>query len=378
MASTPTDPRIFSAYDATPKPFLRTFHLFVDLPAELHLHIWHLVLSKSQRLLRVRLRRQPMIDAQLTQARLSNFGALQDHGYGVLLDSTQRLSSLFFTNRESHDAALSYYRVQIACWFSFSLPRSKVLTSRTLYFHPESDLLQITSGTDHIAEFLHDQKTIHDSNHVGLLNVAFNFSSIVGSRGLYGVDTTLLDLFVQTSFKETFSQLREVFFLSDQGTGRESFRDWTVAPNDDYRLNHALPIFTSTVNFDHLGPDPRPIDQHLSNVFVKRDPRPMVLAFDQYIHKHFGWEKVMGAQYHILFTLGRGGEDERLMDIGRLLPPERRGLFEGQEYSSLDTAFGFWLLLPYEVFDKLPQRHFDACYIDLRENWPDLVSLSLN
>ncbi|KAI0816728.1 hypothetical protein GGR55DRAFT_251380 [Xylaria sp. FL0064] len=343
--------------------------------------------SNTRNKLRVRARSPH--DASIASVGQTQPPAHRDARYDAIVENRQRPSGLLFVNRDSRDAALSHYRVQIPCWFtSDSTNNSFPWRPGTLYFSPERDFLWIRNGMGHVADFLHDLRTVHDPRQVGLLNLAVDRNARMGFRN---IDPTLLDPSVQKSYKETLCQLREVLLVEEHIVGRHvigraGVTDW------DYRLNRAFPVSTAIPEFHIVGPDPRPIGQHLGNIFLWGDPCSAADLFSRYVHSYLKGDRDMPqTRFRVLLTFDSGNKIHSCQDAEEWLRKEEdmwtsetslhvpgQVIVEGSENSPVSTAFGFWLF-SLDAFGGLPQSSDQrressrARYLCLREHWPELA-----
>ncbi|KAI0835897.1 hypothetical protein F5Y06DRAFT_274702 [Hypoxylon sp. FL0890] len=389
MAS-PPHARIFTSADAAPTPPLKTFGLFPSLPPELRVKIWRVALER-QRIIKVRLRNRLLMDGLLARQGDAGLKTRKGERYSAVVDGYGTLSKLFRVSRESRDAALAFYRVHIPCWLVKGATRDDAMKPGTLYFNPEYDFLYVNTDTGHIAELFHDLKTIHDPRGVGLLNLAVDRGSLTGGFGLCTIDLSALNPLVKSSFTETLTQLREVFFVQVQRTGRHVFGYRSGALTPENQMNLSFPIFTMGPGFDRLDRDPRPIEQDLAKVFVNVDPRPMLHAWGRLFYNYFGGRVIPETEYRVLLTFApfscdiydyrdaltwlRREEDDWVKETSgngksQYVPGE------GPE-GVVETAFGFWLF-PVDAFGPLPQNPNDRFRAerprnpDLGEYWPEL------
>ncbi|KAI0114177.1 hypothetical protein F4776DRAFT_326175 [Hypoxylon sp. NC0597] len=394
MAS-PHCARIFASTDRTSTVPLHKFNLFPDLPPELRIKIWNSALER-QRIIKVRLRNRVLMNGLLARQGVARPQTREGERYSVVVDGYHALSKLFCVNRESRDAALSFYRVHLPCWFVKDATRDDAMKPGILYFNPEHDFLYINTDTGHIANFLHDLKTIHDPGGVGLLNLAIDGNGLTGGFGLCTIDHSTLDPLVRTSFIETLMQLQEVFFVQLQRTGRLVFGYKSGAPTHENNLNLSFPMFATEPNFNRLDPDPRSIGRDLGKVFVNADPRSMLYAWGRLFYNYFGGHVVPETEYRVLLAVAplsnnvydrRGAEmwlkleeDDWARETSR---DDQPGPIPGDDpKTAVEAAFGFWLF-PVDAFGALPQNPNDRFrtegprYLDLREHWPELALVNL-
>ncbi|KAK5631800.1 hypothetical protein RRF57_007514 [Xylaria bambusicola] len=374
----PHHPPIFTSHDAAPI-HTDTFHLFAVLPAELRIEVWLFAL-KQERIIQVRLRSCRMTDHILTlQNKSKRPDSRENERYSIYVNGHQTISKLFRVTRESRDAALSFFRVQVPCWMVRDSTRESPIAAGTMYFNPEYDFLHISNDAGHVAEFIHDLKTVYDPRNIGLLKLATSSTDLTGPGGICTIEPSTLDPPLRLSLTETLLQLRQVFFIQKQFTGRHLF-DMAGSPLPDYGvMNWAFPIETMIPTFRRLHPDPRPIRQHLDRVFVNVDPRRMLISWRQLLRTYLGIDSVSQTEHKIVLTHGsynRVCNQETAKR--RLLMEESIGKIDARKFDEqVETAFGFWLF-PTSSFGSLPEsdeafRSERPQFMDFRENWPDLA-----
>ncbi|KAI1282358.1 hypothetical protein F5Y07DRAFT_352264 [Xylaria sp. FL0933] len=390
MTDIPLQLPIFTMCDAAERPPEFAFPSFRKFPPELRREIWLWALQQhSQRIIKLRVRARSPHDASITSVGKTQPSAHPDACYDAIVETHQRLSALFFVDRDSRDAALSHYRVQIPCWFtSDSTNNSSPWRPGTLYFSPERDFLWIRNGMGPVADFLHDLRTVRDPRQVGLLNLAVDKNASTGFRN---IDPTFLDPSVQKSYKETLCQLREVLLVEERIVGRHVIGRAGVA-DWDCRLNRALPVSTAIPEFRIVGPDPRPIGQHLDNIFFWGDPCSAADFFSQHVHSYLkGDQDMPQTRFRVLLTFDSGNKIHSCQDAEEWLRKEEdmrtsetslhvpgRVIVEGSENSPVSSAFGFWLF-SLDAFGGLPQSQAQRREwswprrICLREHWPELA-----
>ncbi|RYP82753.1 hypothetical protein DL769_001562 [Monosporascus sp. CRB-8-3] len=390
--------QIFTSADVTPTASTRAFNPFPILPAELRVKIWHLALER-QRIIKVRLLNRMLINGLLAQQGDIKPKTYENERYGVIVHGYQTLSKLFRVSRESRDAALSFYRVHLPCWLIKGVTRDDAMKPGILYFNPEYDFLYIRNDnnidTGQAVDFLHDLKTIHDPRYVGLLNLAIDINGLIGGGGLCTIDPFVLDPLLKTSFTETLIQLREVFFIQAQGTGRHVLGLWRGLPPPENLVNLSFPIAAMMPTFDRLRPDPRLIGPDLGKVYVDSDPRGMLYAWGRLVYNYFGGGVIPQTEHRVLLTFAPRHNIYDYRDAEEWLQREENNWLketskdnqsgrvpDGGSEAAVRTAFGFWLF-PVHAFGGLPENPNDGfrneapCPMDLKENWPDLALLNL-
>lgn len=388
--------QIFKPAHVTPKTHLHTFHLFSILPPELRVKIWRLALER-QRIIKLCIHARYLMDALLARQGDSRPGTRTQERDGVVVEGYQTCSKLFRVSRESRDVAMAFYRVHLPCWLVMDLKGYGVMKPGTLYFNPVYDFLNVVNGTGQIVDFLHRLKTIHDPRRTGLLNLAVDENALNGGGGLCRVDLSTVEEPVKTSVVETLAQLRTVFFVQEQTTGRHVFGYGSGAPTTDNLLNRSFPIATSTLHFDRLGPDPRSIGEDLRKVFVNSDPRIMISAWRRLLRDALGDQWMPRTEQKVLLTFKRPGskifnhmeakaclQDEQDMWVKETCSNGRPKLVPSEASKPpVEAAFGFWLF-PTNAFGALPEglanrsRESAPRIMDLGEYWPELVSRGLH
>ncbi|KAK3327018.1 hypothetical protein B0T19DRAFT_420609 [Cercophora scortea] len=413
---------------------LTSFPTFPNLPPELRLRVWELSLSHP-RIIRVRLRNRLLMDGllarqppyplpsssdspddshQLSTSSPSSASSAPpeldpptrppsraSERYGAVVDGYQTLSKLFRVSREARSAAQSFYRVHLPCWLirgaTLRHSSSETMHPGTLYFNPDHDFLHITNDTGQVADFLHDLRTVHDPRGVGLLNLAVDGNGLTGPGGLCGIASSLATLppELRDSFVATLTQLREVFFLQIQHTGRHVLGYRSGAPTADNLLNLSFPILPVGPSFNRLPRDPRAAAAHdLAQVFINLDPREMLHAWRRLFHDIFGSGVVAPPQteYRVLLAFAppqscavydRRDAEEWLRREEQMWLTETMGWAENGMGRGEETAFGFWLF-PVEAFGELPKAVGDSLrrepprVLDLRGSPPELGVVSLS
>jgi hypothetical protein len=386
---------MFTTSDVKPASSMLTFHLFPSLPVELRCKVWQFSLER-QRIIKLCLRNRILMDWLLAQQGTARPDGQEDEQYGAVVDGYQTLSKLFRLNQESRGAALRFYRLKLPCWLIKGAAREDFMRPGILYFNPDYDFLYISNDTGQVIEFLHDLKTVHDPRGIGLLNLAIDHNGLRGGGGLCNIHPSTLSLSLRTSFTTTLVQLRQVFLVQEQRTGRCVFGYGSGALTSEYLRNHSFPIAPVALNFDRLRPDPRPIRQDLRKVFVNVDPRVMIHAWRRLMCTYLSDETVPHAECHVLLALGpmHGGiydsqdaeewlqkeEDMWIQEIAA--HGQSRFLPSRDPQVSVATAFGFWLFAV-DTFGPLPSDPNEAFRIegprimDLTDNWPDLALVDL-
>ncbi|KAI1260914.1 hypothetical protein F5Y18DRAFT_217422 [Xylariaceae sp. FL1019] len=392
IMTTPTAPTLL--------PGCRSFPLFHCLPTELRLMIWSSALAS--------------LPQQMIKVNLCPQQGGPGHGFrAVITMRGQSLSQVFFVDKESRKAAQSAYRVQIPCWSATSQ------TPKTVYFCPERDFVQLKGDLSLMPNFLHDMKMVHDRRKVGVLNL------VVGHdvNRLLNPGLLLTDPSVAQSFRATTQQLRHLFFIYECYGASDrrvtNFR-WSIGMGHLDLLDTSRPIEAEVAGFNMIGADPRDIARHLRKFRLHSQPKLLVTAWKNYLHRYLGPDNdgiAPTTQCRILLTsfprdfyserggVGMGDSDkwelpeslsseddwdvrscERaqlvLQAETEMLVADRQGEFERDETrevtdefftspgycgsvdvvgSPMQAAFGFWLF-PVEAFEHLPEPDENGLY----------------
>lgn len=388
------------------------FHNFPQLPKELRDRIWHTSIQHTQ------IFHLHLYDLNYTPAPTKNTvekghlaNGKQDQPFFAVTDEPQTKSKLFDVNRESREAALSFYRVRIPCWFRSKIAGGGVLTPGTLYFHPDHDFLRITAAwsvKNTLFPFLHLLNTNYDPLHVGLRNLIIGVNDL-SNNDLQLTDPSTPDLDV--SMKETFSNIlkniHQVFFYSTVTfAGRQIFGQIKFALlTNETKYNRSIPIQVQAPIFDRLVQDPRrAIGEDLKGMYVgNNDPQNGFRTWNAILEK---WNLSLDIQYKwcIAYQPPEGDElfdrksarkfmqkeddlwnavsdpdsptDWRFPD-GEL---EIGALTEKYKDEDLERAvrpaFGFWVF-PMEVLGSLEEEYEYVVLRDLTSYWPELWLASL-
>ncbi|KAI0426699.1 hypothetical protein F5Y09DRAFT_333918 [Xylaria sp. FL1042] len=378
--------QIFTSHDVAPT-YIDEFPLFAALPTELRIEIWQLAL-KHQRIIKIRLRNRSITDDLLARQGAARPSTRVHERYGVFVNGYQTISKLFRVNKESRDVSRAFFRVHLPCWMVRDSTRTDAMKPGILYFNPEHDFLHIGIDTGRVVEFLHDLKNVHDPRNVGLLNLATGINDLTARGGLCTIKPSTLNHRLKTSLTETLLQLRQVFFVQVQFTGRQLFGLGSLGPTDENVINRSFPIETVIPSFSRLSPDPRPIEKYLGKVFVNVDPRRMFIAWRQLLGSFLGVDDVSQTEHRVLLTHGSYREIYNYESAKERLQHEQNTLISETGGSSEDVrgenpeepvraAFGFWLF-PTTAFGPLPGpddvfRSEPPRFIDFKGYWPDLA-----
>ncbi|KAI1636978.1 hypothetical protein F4809DRAFT_606414 [Biscogniauxia mediterranea] len=387
MMTSLSRPQVFTRAPHTSGQDVR-FPLFPQLPTELRLKIWQLSLER-QRLIKVHLISRSIMDLLIAHRNEEPDSHGKNSPYCAIVDGKPMRSKLMRVNTEARRQALAFYRVHIPCRFGNGFSMEEATAPGTLYFNPEHDFLHVSQQTNELVRFVYDLRTIYDPRHVGLLNLAIDSTGLTGSCGLCLLDPAKLEPGLRKEFAATLQQLQEVFFVSIQGTGRQTQGILGGAPTNEFSFNRAFPVMAaSSTSFERLARDPRPIAGHLKHVFVSSDPRPMVRGWQRLLTNFDVSEPPPKTKHHFLLSFEpspRVGdalvrsreiaedllmrEEQTWSDIIAVAKKSGRDILD----EAGETAFGFWLF-PLDFLDGLPQTQ---TMVDLTEHWPELGLVSL-
>lgn len=386
--------RHLEIFNPAPQPCL-DFHQFRRFPTEIRCLIWEQALS-HERWIRIDLR-LPKDWRTLPRPRPRDM-------YEIRVYRQWKISKLFRTTSESRRVALSFYRVQLPCWYSWDKYRT---TSKktTLYICPELDTLEF-NDVYHFEYFANDVWA-HDRLHVGVVNLA------MPSCDLFLHKTWRLGGKNKALFKETLLRI-ERFVVMERGS-RMGWLNRDTASSIRSPSYHACPVYGSTFGFERLPCDPRLGDEHLKRILTgPHDPR---MQFHEWFrtlkalgtrHNHkvayqFGMctesDYSSDAVYEGPYTNDRDAVAEWVRENEQRFQTRMREKFtrEGMEYPTLEDqgleqapqqAIGFWLFslesiapLPnidtsfgvYHQWNTRCKRHFDkARFLDMTKHKPEL------
>ncbi|KAL9023846.1 MAG: hypothetical protein Q9196_006934, partial [Gyalolechia fulgens] len=270
-----------------------TFSLFSLLPKELRLLVWRRALQ-CHRIITIELKGLrgwtgigPLYDDNDQSAITTSIG--RGERYRIISDGCQVLSKLLRVSKESRQEALTFYRVHLPCRFRSPVMGENAMTSGTLYVNPEYDFLRISPEMpvkDTLVDFLYHFKTTYDVRGVGILNLALDLNDL-NANDLYALEPSDLDFKFRKAFLETFTELREVFFLSTPRAGRQINGYLSGLPTPETWFNRSFPIMIGTPTFRRLHRDPRAIRQDLNKVLLSggSDPRDLLDSWFGYLRK---------------------------------------------------------------------------------------------
>lgn len=356
-----------------------TFTCFNKLPPELRLMIWEQSLF-HERLVEVDLwpgKSSKHLEefSQLerpfsTIARCRFNSRLRRKRYLIVLKTRHEVSGLFSVCSESRQAALSFYRVQVPCYYKQRGGRPK---KGTMYFHPELDTLHIVGFLRYFANFAH-KLWRRDPRRVGLVHIALTSD--------YRPDQNHGLLFKpfkndksHTQLGPALARLRRVIFgyTGRIGRGFPHIRSLTWDDNElpgyetslkrQNQMRRSRPLLASTSEFQRLPVDPRQIEEELKGVYIgKGDPRVQMRCWFDLLEKwNIKYQHSVDYRFMITFTnkehrkvsnrdeayLSLQEEEEKWKVCQRVCI--KRGVPCGDDQQALPSAFGFWLF-PIDAF----------------------------
>lgn len=402
------------------------FFLFSALPTELRLRIWRVALERN-RIIRVFVASHLDIEADSAgdddaevECR-SQTSAMPPHlirsipriygseiHYTVVADGYDLVHSLLSVNTEARHVALRFYRMRMPCIFGGNdskkwvdslcaaaiPPPGKSWSHGTLYMNPEFDFLlrlgsdetygrNLKGREDVTIDFIQRFKTVYDPDGVGVLNMVVNMEALKSFNGV--LKQSSLASASTEAFRETFSRLRQVWFLDLCPTGHGLGHNTLSQPGIRPFFSYSYPTMVSTPNFDRLPRDPRAIN--LVKVPSFRIRPGVETFFPQ-------WKRLMEAWG--VFPEGRAGTTEfRLMLAADSRPfgqsYDQTGAWQclgtekhrfdaavaGRDDVAVDTVspvFGFWLFpttaLPPDIGQTAAWVQLVA--MDMSASWPEL------
>ena len=393
-----------------------TFFPFPRLPVEIRLEIWRQSLQR-QRLIHVYLEKRT--EQAATQTAASTDSVSKREKFEAIVDGYQALSKLLRINSESRWVALGFYRVRIPCWFrERGLSQEVKSKPGLLLFNPEHDFLHISSRPlveDTLIDFLYHLKTTYDPRRTGLLKLMVEYNDLVPFQ-LYDPESSHLSPEAESAFRETLTQLREVFFGSSTRAGRQITGPLSgLSYSKDTIFNRSLPIMAASPAFDRLHHDPRPIAPDLRRIWIKtfhpqsalrqwrelleklrisptQTQHRLYLAFaptrdDDQIHGRDSAARWLQKEDDVWTgadqTKTRSGKDQKESSFARFLDEKKYKMpigAQSEEYKDEDLekavkpAFGFWLFPVNAVDAPLGDNNWS---MDLSNHLPELALSSL-
>ena len=341
--------------------------------------------------------------------------------HSAIVDGYKILSKLLRVSQESRYEALSFYRVHVPCKLRRGPTREEKDTAKpgTFYFNPEYDFLQIQPGfwaEQTLMDFLYHLKNTWDPRQIGLLNLAIRGTSALQGSDLCFIKPSTVNVLLRESFRETLSQIQEIFLIESPAAGRQILGAMSGVALNEFILNRSMPIATSTPTFDRLHHDPRPIAGDLEHAYIGEGPLRMLYTWQKLLKT---WNvSPIGTEYQFIlnFTLPFGvfeteiydelsakqwvqkEEDEwtgrwriddnvdgvwatRKLNDGHICRHPIGALYGKYKDEDLEKAvkpaFGFWMF-PVDVFGKVPssddecKKVFSKQIVDMSEHWPGL------
>ncbi|SPJ74102.1 uncharacterized protein FTOL_03832 [Fusarium torulosum] len=387
---------------------LSSFTLFSKLPYEIRIAIWKSSLH-VQRIIKIHVHWYMQYVANRAYNGLPvppMERGKDDPAYYPVVQGYQVLSKLLRVTRESREAALAFYRVQVPCWLTHGLSKSDLWVPGELYYNPEYDFLHLQQNNVDIIEFMCKLKNIYDPRRIGLRNLAL-CGSLLGGRaqGLHTIDPSTISPESLRTFQQIINGLEEVWFVSIQRVGRQLIGYETGWPSI-YKtfFERSVPITAMPPRFDRVGPDPRAIGNDLSHLHLL-NPTYLYNSWRRVIER-FEIEP-SGIQHQFLFTFGPSRDQiYNSRDASNWLQKEDdiwTGKHKGDgPFSSLNLTktpasetpafkdenlelavrpvIGFWIFpvdaFSDEYYSTTPDNEIKE--VDVKGHWPDLAILRLD
>lgn len=395
----------------------RCFTHFLSLPTELRLKIWRHSLQR-ERIINVSFENKPP-----TENATKFDGKMVQHS--AIVEGCKVLSKLLRVSQESRYEALSFYRVHIPCKLKQGPTRKEEETARpgTFYFNPEYDFLQIQPGfwaEQSLMDFLYHLKNTWDPHRIGLFNLAIGGTSALLGTDLCFIKPSDVNLRLGESFRQTLTQLQEIFLVESVSAGRQILGAMSGVALNEFILNRSMPIATSTPTFDRLYHDPRPIAGDLDHAYVGEGPLKMLYIWQQLLKTwnvspmrtkyqflltfipptgefkiHDEWSAKQWVQKEDYEWTGKWRTDDNVNGVwatrkfsdGSIWKHPIGALYGKYKDEDLEKAvkpaFGFWMF-PVDVFGKVPssdeesENIFTKQILNMSEHWPGLGLKSLS
>ncbi|KAI1012285.1 hypothetical protein LB503_004358 [Fusarium chuoi] len=384
-----------------------SFTLFPSLPAEIRVSIWTWAL-RHQRIIKIFLRSHAGFCANHTRNGIQ-FPPLEpgreDPTYYPVVDGHRLLSKLLRVNTESREAALSFHRIHLPCWFADREDNYGLWTSGTTYINPEYDFLHIQEDTMATVDFVCDLKIKYDPRNVGIRNLALCNNQLGGRpSGLHAMRPSETEASKMRIFREIISGLDEVWLVSIQESIRQMIggeNEWPTIRKTFFE--RSVPIHATPHRFERIGLDPRTIEDDLSHLHV-RNPKRLYDSWLQVLER-IGL-KPCEERYCLLLAFnprrticnlrdaedwlhweGNGwvakpesiwpSEEPQIERVAASEPTESR---DEDITKAVRPAFGFWLF-PVDTFcdaNKTGERQGYITTFDVRKHRPELALLLLN
>ncbi|KAL8348363.1 hypothetical protein RB598_001593 [Gaeumannomyces tritici] len=402
------------------------FRLFPALPAELRLRVWRVALERN-RIIRVLVASHldietggggadaelecrgqiPAIPPHLVRSIPRIYGS--DINYTVVADGYDLVNPLLSVSTEARQVALRFYRMRVPCIFGGNAskkwvdslcaaaipPPGKSWSHGTLRMNPEFDFLlrlgseetygrNLEGREDVTIDFIQRFKTVYDPNGVGILNMVVNMEAL---KSLNGVprQSILASSALTEAFRETFSRLRQVWFLDLCPTGHGLGHNTLSQPGTRPFFSYSYPTMVSTPNFDRLPRDPRAIN--LARVPSFRIRPGVETFFPQWRRLMEAWGvfpegKVGTTNFRLMLAADSRpfGQSYDQTGAWQCLGTEKyrfNAAVSGRDDVAVDNVnpvFGFWLFpttaLPPDIGQTAAWVQLVA--MDMRASWPEL------
>lgn len=375
-------PQHLIPYNPTPPKNEQTFHHFARLPLELRLYVWELALP-CERFLKVRLeRRNPIVSHPQETSTAAGKSTNAESRDSIILLGRKLVPKLLNICKESRQAALHFYRVQLPCEYESDTTNDGLATATgngTFYFNPEFDMLKIelSRRRESFLDFVLDLRA-RDPKNVGLLRLALDENDL-GHGALRNIPLDECDLTSRCNFVKVLSSLEMVYFLSIERAGRMYIGLIGGIPTmNDWEMRRSLPVEGAVPKFQRLASDPRNIEEDLKKVYLGTfEPRKMVIRWKKLLQK-YDIKPQPGVQYRLMTALELRPTYEQIIDqdsaLNYLLREDKeweeevtkwqlrlpKAKIERETPEFLQgvpkTAIGFWLF-PIESLGEMPPDH---------------------
>lgn len=258
------------------------FQCFSQLATEIRLIIWNHVLQRH-RLLHVILEKQDERNpGNETAAAPPNpvpnaLGRLASgkHYEAVVKARCSFIPELMSVNRESREAALAFYHVQLPCCLKSNTHSQEAIIRLNLDWDHLEISAEPLSFKETFIDFLHDLRA-HDPKGSGLRHLVIKDNHLrtdaAGSPKPSDLNEDALAAF-DTAVKE----LKSIWFMCTSPGGRALDVMTYIRANV---FNYGVPLFPTFTFFDPPSPDPRNISRDLDNIWGGvHDPREKVLGW---------------------------------------------------------------------------------------------------
>ncbi|CEJ80397.1 hypothetical protein VHEMI00580 [[Torrubiella] hemipterigena] len=374
-----------------------TFSRFQELPVEIRLMIWKLLVDPN-RLISVQIKVLSDDPSEPTRTPSENYTLDMELG------PTQ--SVLLRVNRESRSVALKFYRVHLPfnreAKFEPSGSVKVPMMKQILYFNPEHDTLCFScydcSNCFAFPKLLQDLFH-HDPNHVGLMNWG------IDGHFLSGLDNVIEKSkgSVRDTLLRHISGIQNIYFMSNCNRKVIGALQCYHERHVGLRFNHSIPIRPRTTIFYFGKPDPRDINQDLKAILTTLiNPQQARITWHE-LQKRWplAFDKPAANQHLIVANDVRDhdvavndlpaarmflkNEDQGWIDFQYKWPALLRlTLKRGPPVEDADElaravkpAFGFWLF-PAHILGDVEGDYRRTRILDLSSHRPDLVLADLS